>query len=263
MIYKSILLLIMIFSFSCASYQEGRIIITQKSNDTFLKESLNRRPASELKKIASSHSLCLQGEISLALKNLKKQIDVRKNDHSYWEELGFCYFKNEEFQKSILFYEISLSKTSIKSFHSKVINNLSLVYLKLGKLEKSHHLFKQSLKLNEKNLSARYNLARLYFSTNQYRLAQKEFNKLYRLNKNDPQLRYFLAKINLKHGKVDKALNLLKGIQENQYTSKIVLAIAQVLYLKNQVQDADKLLEKHNIAVEKVTVNAKTQIRAI
>lgn len=253
MTYKIVSTFILLFIIcSCASTVKHRVIVDSSNEDTFSGESLTRKSYKLMSTIDSNHSLCHQRQFSQAFSRLKEQLDSRKDDPLYWEEMGTCYYLNSEYQKALLFLEIAGSKTKINKIKSKIFNNMALVYLKLGKIQKAHSLLEESIILNSEILTARFNLALIYMTVGQEKLAKRELNILYGINKNDPEVILGLSQIYFSEGKADTALALIKKIPQQYYNDSVVVTMAKIFYLKNQSENAQKLLNKHNIAVEEV-----------
>ncbi|MDD2540318.1 MAG: tetratricopeptide repeat protein [Desulfuromonadaceae bacterium] len=67
--------------------------------------------------------------------------------------------------------------------------------------------FRKSLEKNQNNLNARYQLAKTYESTQKYELAEKEFQKVKRLNPAQPDIQLEMAYIFNVQGKPDLAIS--------------------------------------------------------
>lgn len=194
---------------------------SDESAHALVKESLNSLSPAKLEEtVAKTNDVltkinikCYQSKFDEAFKLADDQYMKYKNNTSYWNQLGSCYFLKLDYARAILFY--NKSRDLDKKFVPPV-NNLGVVYQKQGKFQKALAAFKMASDLNTFSVTPTYNLAHLY----------------------------------LRFGTVGKALPIFQGLQKRSPKDiDISAALASSFLIKGDYQSAVDIYEKFDKAV--------------
>jgi putative PEP-CTERM system TPR-repeat lipoprotein len=101
-------------------------------------------------------------------------------------------------------------------------------------------LFRNALEKNQSHIDARYQLARAYLSEGKYELAEKEFQKVKRLNPAQAGIQLELAKLYNGQKKPDLAISQAEGYLASKPDSADALEVIGIAYsIKNMQQAAE------------------------
>ncbi len=144
--------------------------------------------------------------------NLKGEYDKK-----IWVKIGNNYNKLGEYKKAITacinalridnqFLELFLPATKTDIVGSKVWMNLSVAYHGLGDNKKAFESLKESLKCNRYNISSWKYLGYLHYETENFKRSRKAYKRVVKLDDNDFEAWYNLARSFFKDGKLDEAI---------------------------------------------------------
>ncbi len=212
--------------------------------DALSKESIARLSKPKLEEVALSSSdpldkiasLCYQEQFDSAFKLVDEIYAGYKNNTSYWNQVGTCYFLKGEYSKSILFFNKS---RDLDASYLPPINNLGVVYQTQGKFQKALAAYKKASDLNTFALTPLYNLSQLYLK---FGKIDKAFSILEALNKKKPgdnDVAGSLATGYLMKGNMQKAVELFTKIPKTELAdARFGLNFALALKLSDRQSDA-------------------------
>jgi tetratricopeptide (TPR) repeat protein len=217
---------------------------TQEASHALVKESLANLPLGQLDETLSKaddaltkmNIKCYQGKFDEALKIADDTYGQYKNNPSYWNQLGTCYYLKLDFAKAILFYNKS---RDLNSKFVPPINNLGVVYVKQGKFQKALAAFKKASDMSTFSVTPTYNLAELYLRFGNVGKAFPIFQGLQKKSPQDIQVSSALASAFLLKGDNASALQIY-GAFDKAVLSRpsIGLNYAVALKLSNRSADA-------------------------
>ncbi|RPJ77562.1 MAG: hypothetical protein EHM20_05960, partial [Alphaproteobacteria bacterium] len=122
-------------------------ISSEEASHALVKESLSGLPQVRLEEIAAKtddvlikmNIKCYQNKFDESFKIADDIYGQYKNNTSYWNQLGTCYYLKADYAKAILFYNKS---RDLDSKFVPPVNNLGVVYVKQGKFQKALAAFK-------------------------------------------------------------------------------------------------------------------------
>lgn len=183
---------------------------------------------------------CYQGKYDEALKIADDQYTKFKNNTSYWNQLGTCYFLKSDYAKAILFYNKS---RDLDSKYIPPVNNLGVVYQKQGKYQKALAAFKLASDLNTFAVTPTYNLAQLYLRFGTVGKALPIFQGLQKRSPKDIEVGSALASAYLIKGDYQSAVDIYgKFDKATLATPSVGLNYAVALKLLNRPIDAQTVL---------------------
>ncbi|AUN96773.1 tetratricopeptide repeat protein [Bacteriovorax stolpii] len=183
---------------------------------------------------------CYQGKYDEALKIADDQYTKFKNNTSYWNQLGTCYFLKSDYAKAILFYNKS---RDLDSKYIPPVNNLGVVYQKQGKYQKALAAFKLASDLNTFAVTPTYNLAQLYLRFGTVGKALPIFQGLQKRSPKDVEVGSALASAYLIKGDYQSAVDIYgKFDKATLSTPSVGLNYAVALKLLNRPIDAQTVL---------------------
>jgi tetratricopeptide (TPR) repeat protein len=221
---------------------------SDESAHALVKESLASLPAAKLEEAASGTNdplmkinvKCYQGKFDEALKIADDQYSKYKNNTSYWNQLGTCYFLKSDFAKAILFYNKS---RDLDAKFIPPVNNLGVVYQRQGKFQKALAAFKLAADLNTFSVTPTYNLAQLYLRFGTVGKALPIFQGLQKRSPKDVEVGSALASANLIKGDYQTAVDIYARFDKTTLSNPSVgLNYAVALKLLNRPQDAQTVL---------------------
>lgn len=124
---------------------------------------------------------CAQSKFEEAFLIVDQNYSQFKNNTSYWNQVGTCYYLKGDYSKAILFYNKS---RDLDPKFSPPINNLGVVYQKQGRHQKALAAYKKANELSEFSVTPSFNLARIYL---QFGIISKATPILQGLYKKSPQ----------------------------------------------------------------------------
>lgn len=183
---------------------------------------------------------CYQGKFDDALKIADEEYSKYKNNTSYWNQLGTCYFLRSDFAKAILFYNKS---RDLDAKFIPPINNLGVVYQRQGKFQKALSAFKLASDLNSFAVTPTYNLAQIYLRFGTVSKALPIFQGLQKRSPKDVDVASALASSHLIKGDYQTAADIFARFDKATLaTPSIGLNYAVALKLLNRPMDAQTVL---------------------
>ncbi len=181
-------------------------------NDVLSKESVGRFPQSKLEEvsdledpIAQVPGHCHRKEFKEGFAVLDANYDQFKNHPSYWNQVGTCYYLQDNPRKALLYYNKALE---LEPKYGPALNNIGVLYMKEKKDQKAMVAFKKAQESNPFSVTPMFNL----------------------------------AQVNLKYGLVDQAFESFKVLLErNPKDPDVVAGLATCYLFKNDPTNAVKL----------------------
>lgn len=90
--------------------------------------------------------------------NYRKSLELNKDSHVGIFNLGDALYKQEKYEEAAEQFRIATSKETDKQTKAQAYHNLGNSLLKAQKLQESIEAYKNSLKLNPKDIDTKYNL---------------------------------------------------------------------------------------------------------
>ena len=231
-----------------ADKDEFNFSSSDESSYALIKESLALLPDGKLQDALSKNDdplvkiniKCYQGKFDEALKIADDQYSKYKNNTSYWNQIGTCYFLKSDYGKAILFYNKS---RDLDAKYIPPVNNLGVVYQRQGKFQKALAAFKLASDLNTFAITPTYNLAQLYLRFGTVGKALPIFESLQKRSPKDVELGSALASANLIRGNYQAAVDIYTRFDKATLKIPSVgLNYAVALKLLNRPQDAQTVL---------------------
>jgi tetratricopeptide (TPR) repeat protein len=154
---------------------------------------------------------CYQLKFDDALKIADEIYWQYKNNPSYWNQMGTCFYLNSDYSKAILYYNKS---RDLDSKYAPAINNLGVVYVKQAKFQKALSAFKKALELNSFGVTPNYNLARLYLRFGVSSKALPILQALQKRSPNDIDVNSALASAYLISGDAASAVGIYSSMEK-------------------------------------------------
>ena len=231
-----------------ADKDEFNFSSSDESSYALIKESVALLPDGKLQEIISKNDdplvkiniRCYQGKFDDALKIADELYSKYKNNTSYWNQIGTCYFLKSDYGKAILFYNKS---RDLDAKYIPPLNNLGVVYQKQGKFQKALAAFRLASDLNSFAITPTYNLAQLYLRFGTVGKALPIFESLYKRSPKDIELGSALASANLIRGNYQSAVDIYTRFDKTALKIPSVgLNYAVALKLLNRPKDAQTVL---------------------
>ncbi len=220
-----------------------------ESNHVLIKESLSTLPAAKLEEASTATNdpitkiniKCQQGKFDEAFKIADEEYSRFKNNTSYWNQLGTCFYLKSDNAKAILFYNKS---RDLDAKFVPPVNNLGVVYQKQGKHQKALSAFKLASDLNSFTVTPTYNLAQIYLRFSMVSKALPIFQGLHKKSPNDAEVTAALASAYLIKGDYSEAIDLYAKLDKGLLSRPgIGLNYAVALKLANRPVDAKSALD--------------------
>jgi tetratricopeptide (TPR) repeat protein len=221
---------------------------SEESNHALIKESLLNVPAAKLEEtllktddvLVKINILCYEGKFDAALKVADDVYGQFKNNTSYWNQLGTCYYLKDDFAKSILFYNKS---RDLDNKFAPPVNNLGAVYVKQGKYQKALAAFKKASDMSNFSVTPTYNLALIYLRFGTVGKSLPILQGLIKKSPQDIEVSSALAASHLLKGDYEAAISLYGALDKASLTKpSIGLNYALALKLMNRSSDAQVAL---------------------
>lgn len=183
---------------------------------------------------------CYQNKFDEALAIADQVYSQYKNNTSYWNQLGTCYYLKDDNAKAILFYNKS---RDLDATFVPPVNNLGVVYVKQGKFQKGLAAFKKASDMGAFSVTPTYNLAQLYLRFGTVGKALPIFIGLQKKSPQDPEVNSAVAAACLLKGDYSTAITIYAAFSKEALTKpSIGLNYAVALKLSNRVADAQAAL---------------------
>ena len=235
-------------------------ISSEESTHSLVKESLyNLAPARLDETLSKSNDAlikinlkCYQNKFDEALKLADDVYAQFKNNTSYWNQVGTCYYLKAEYAKAILFYNKS---RDLDSKFVPPVNNLGVVYNKLGKFQKALAAFRKASEMSNFSVTPTYNLAQLYLHFGTVSKALPIFQGLQKKSPKDLEVNSALASANLLKGDFSSAILIYSAMDKDSLAKPYIgLNYAVALKLSNRGPEA-------LAALANVTVTTNTELK--
>lgn len=248
---------------SCASYKNPRQI-KEASFDGLKYESLQRYDEVRLGQVRKANdplALCHRGEFDDANDIYKKQLDKRKNQYQYWNEISTCYILHKKYTQAKTFLDLALGRAKTNRQRSVILNNFGVIYMENNNFHEAKEYFKKSVELTNTYLTPKYNLSQIYLKFGLYKKASKNIDFLLQVNAQDVDFLYSKAHLELMQNKHKSALVFFNKIPA-QYRSRddIATNMAMTYYMLGLYENAEKAInnaEKKN----SYYINAQVEIK--
>lgn len=246
---KQILLIIpILFIYSCATGSRDSARVLDSDKDLLAVESFQRLSVKALEKLGESPEnagvvKCYQGKIDQGLELLRSQLNTRRKDPLYWNSLSVCYIRKAEFAKAQFYLETGLSLLANKdqTTLATMKNNMALIFMKLGHIQKAFDLYGEAIQLG--NQTSRYNRMHLALQEEWFDVFEKDFSYLSKRAPNDPDLLFTKALKHIYDNEIEKSLKILVALPDRE---EVQTYKAFCLYLLDNPQEATDLL--HQVA---------------
>ena len=236
------------FFFGC-SVAPLNLRTDKADQDAFKKESFLRYShgrLGELQKTAyKALGKCHKGKAQDGLEMLKKEALAHKQRPDYWNQVGLCYLISRNYIKAAFYFDLSMKK-SPKGFYAPALNNMGVLYLRLGHHQRALDTFKEITSKGKSSLEVpQFNLSQLYLRFHLLASAKKILEKLHRRNNQDIEVIYSLASLALLQGELSKAHKLFESIPQDQRKREdITLGRALVFYQQKKYEKALEVLKQ-------------------
>lgn len=224
------------------------VISSEEVSHALVKESLSGLSEARLEEIVSKSDdaltkmniKCYQNKFEEGLKIADEIYGQYKNNTSYWNQLGTCYYLKADYAKAILFYNKS---RDLDSKYVPPVNNLGVVYVKQGKFQKALAAFKKASEMGTFSVTPTYNLAHLYLRFGTVGKAMPIFQGLQKKSPQDIEVKAALASANLLKGDYAAAIQIYETLDKEALAkASIGLNYAVALKLSNRPLDAQTVL---------------------
>ncbi len=260
---KKDFLLILTVLVGCSSQNFNKKIETSE-NDGLKEESFMRYNSDRFIKFEKSNqdniqlanSSCHQEKFIKGKDLLEEKMQSEKNNPYYWNALGTCYMLDESYTKALFFYDLGIEsletyKSADKNLaEATITNNLGLIHLKFKRYNEAFDSFSKANQLAPNIITPKVNMAQIYLEFNQNDRAI-DLLKSIENNSSDTDLLYNLSLAYFRKGESDKAFStLLKVHKDSLNRADIVGLYASCLLKKNRIQEAKNIIEKRVVASE-------------
>ncbi len=225
-----------------ADKPSGEIELARTQHMSVLaRESLGKFSSSKLLEISQGAdnpldkiaSLCYQDAFENAFKLIDQIYFQYKNNTSYWNQVGSCYFLKKEVSKAILFFNKS---RDLNGKYAPPMNNLGVIYLSQGKNQKAMLAFKKASDLNTFALTPLFNLSLLMLRFGNVDSSLAILEALYKKENRDSDLLSALGVAYLLKNAPEKSLEYFKKI-DRQIIIQPQVGINYALALKMSKKD--------------------------
>ncbi|MCF8058372.1 MAG: tetratricopeptide repeat protein [Bacteriovoracaceae bacterium] len=264
----------LLFFCSCAT-KHLTSKVSDPLTDSFREESFLRYTEDRLKTLENTPyqalAKCHGGDTTEGLNQLQKKMKENKKDPEYWNQVGMCYFLNEDYTKAEYFYELSLSQVKKRSF-APALNNLGVLKLKLRHYEDALNYFKNAASASGAHKVPLFNQAQVYLQFNLLDQAAPILEDLSKTSKNDPDLLFSLGSVYLLKGQMKRALHTYNQIPDSYKNREDVTLVRAIsLYEQGLYYEAKEALEAKNFidyvplkrSAQKLTKLLEEKIKAI
>jgi tetratricopeptide (TPR) repeat protein len=156
-----------------------------------------------MKKYQETINLIENKEYDKSLINLKKFIEVDKNDFYAHQLLSLVYVKYENLDKAINHLKVSIE---LNSKNPGAYYNLGMIYQSLKNFDKSIELFLKTIAQDPNFVDAYLNIAKIYQNNNNLLEANKYYQKALVINKDNLSSNKLYSNFLIKVGELTKGL---------------------------------------------------------
>ena len=175
-------------------------------------------------------------EIKLALKNLKKAVQLNRNYIEAYNNLGLVYFRLNDLENAKFFFlkTINLNKNYLEGY-----NNLGLTSLEEKEYENAISYFNLAIKMKNNYFESWINLGNTYLKLEKFCYALKSFEKAKLINENSSDLYSSLGNLCKCQGNLNKAIEFYKkAISISPNDTKLYCNIGVLLKDNNKTSEA-------------------------
>lgn len=191
---------------------------------------------------------CYKGDFEDANELIRNSRRQYKQNPSFWNQVGTCYFLQNEKRKALIFYNKALS---LNNKYAPAINNLGVVHQADGNDQRALAAYEEASKISSFSMTPSFNKAQLYLKYGFADKAEQIFSTLWSKNKRDRDVIHALAVVYLMKGKYDKSVSAFQALDyDNQETPEVALNYSLALYLKGEKEKSHKVfkgMDKKNI----------------
>jgi Flp pilus assembly protein TadD len=252
---------LLVLIFGCSHNKHHREV--NRHGERVNQETLARIPLGELNQFnqESGIHLCHRGEVKKGLKLLKQEMELKKGNAQYWNQVGTCYFIDREYNEALLYYKIGLS---LDSKNYEIYNNIGLLYAKKENYLKSVQFIEKALSLNKQSIVVRYNLASIHFNFSNYNRSIELVHSVYSQASLDPDLNLLLGKNYLHLGNYQQANRYFARIPETyQEDHEIANYYAFSLARVKKFDQANEILKKSGIPGRRIQKKFKQKLLSL
>jgi tetratricopeptide (TPR) repeat protein len=170
------------------------------------------------------------GDFPMAIKLLKRAVDVDPRNKYAWNNLGLAYLSIRQGDDAVASFKKALE---INPYDEFAYNNLGRAYWQDRRYDDAADAFHKQLENNPLDKFAHANLGAMYAEWHKYDQAAPELEKAASLTPNDPSLQVSLGDAYLNLSQDDKALAAFDRAIEISATPLVWNNIAYQLSLKN------------------------------
>ena len=219
-----------------------------EASSVIAKESLYLLPSAKLDDVYAKTSepivkmtaKCYQSKFEEALKIADDNYWQYKNNPSYWNQMGTCFYLNSDYSKAILYYN---KARDLDPKYAPAVNNLGVVYVKQAKFQKALSAFKKALDINSFSISPNFNLARLYLRFGVSSKALTILQGLQKRNPKDSEVNAALASAYLISGDAAAAIGIFASLEKSALQKPWnALNYAVALKAVNKASEAQSIL---------------------
>lgn len=138
-----------------------------------------------------SIELANKGEYSLAIKELTNIYNKFSNDYLINLRLGYLYYLNKEYDKSINFYQKAIDLT--KNISIEPMLGLTLPLSSKEKWNEVENIYRKILNIDPKNYTANLRIGQIYFYRKDYSKAEGFLLKVYEMYPSDYETNLYLG----------------------------------------------------------------------
>ncbi len=183
-------------------------------------ESLSRLTTSQLEQELQKEgdplfkflNKCYQGKFEEAFIIADGVYLQYKNNPSYWNQMGTCFYLKSDYSKAILYYNKS---RDLDSKYAPAINNLGVVFQKQGRFQKSLSAYKKANEMNAFSVTPAFNLARIYLQFGIVTKAEPILLGLNKKNSSDMEVVWALSNLYLIKHDFEKAVNFYQQLNSD------------------------------------------------
>lgn len=212
--------------------------------DALSKESIARISKPKLEALSQNSkdpldrivSYCYQDQFDAGFKVVDEVYSQYKNNTSYWNQVGTCYFLKGEYSKAILFFNKS---RDLDPKFNPPVNNLGVVYQAQGKYQKALLAFKKASDMNSFALTPLFNLSQLYLKYGKVEQAHTLLEALHKRKPLDVDVAGSFATSLMMKGEYARAVELFTKLDKATLSNpRLGLNFALALKLNQRPQDA-------------------------
>jgi tetratricopeptide (TPR) repeat protein len=184
---------------------------------------------------------CYEKEYDTAWEVIRENHDKFRTNPAFWNQVGNCYLRRNEFRKALLYYNKSLE---FKSNYVPALNNVGVMYWKKNELQKALVAFKKARDGDRFAKTPRFNLAMLYLQHGLSDKAIKTLNSLINLGKTDVDVRSGLASAFAMNKDYNRAISYCKDLSSHFNKAHVGVSCAMAYFNKGDKEKASDVISK-------------------